>query len=250
MNLQSGIGSQLKYSTLTIIIIITFKGAIQDFSQSPHSSANCLQHVRSSDPGAIVCKSCAAHQALITYKCHVTCHLVRRDSSAIKFDKSWNRIYLSLILLAEPLNRWRRGGNWSTRRKPLATSFRNFPTVVRHVAKCICTVPLLLCDMWPSVFALYPYCCATCGQVYLHCTSTVVQHVAKCICIVVQPRSVVNCPMVCPTTALQPPSWSGGKAISLRNGGLWDLNPGWVIPVTEQTGVLVRTLPDVFLGQL
>ena len=138
------------------------------------------------------------------------------------------------------------------------------PTVVQHVAKCICTVPLLLCDMWPSVFALYPYCCATCGQVYLHypyccatcgqvylhCTPTVVRHVAKCICIVVQPRSVVNCPVVCPTTSLQLPSWSGGKAISLRNGGLWDSNPGWVIPVTEQTGVLVPTLPDVFLGQL
>ena len=28
------------------------------------------------------------------------------------------------ILLAEPLNQWRRGGNRSTRRKPLATSFR------------------------------------------------------------------------------------------------------------------------------
>ena len=32
--------------------------------------------------------------------------------------------YLSFILLAEPLNWWRRGGNRSTRRKPLATSFR------------------------------------------------------------------------------------------------------------------------------
>ena len=53
-----------------------------------------------------MCKSRATHRALITCKCHVACHLVRRDSSAIKFDKSWNRIYLSFILLAEPLNRW------------------------------------------------------------------------------------------------------------------------------------------------
>ena len=37
--------------------------------------------------------------------------------------QSWNRIYLSFILLAEPLNQWRRGGNRSTRRKPMVTSF-------------------------------------------------------------------------------------------------------------------------------
>ena len=72
---------------IIIIIIIAFKGAIQDFLQSPHSAANCLQHVRSSGPGAIVCKSRARHRALITCKCHVTCHLVRRDSSAIKLDR-------------------------------------------------------------------------------------------------------------------------------------------------------------------
>ena len=63
-----------------IIIIISFKGAIRDFLQSPHSAANCLQHARSSGPGATVCKSRVTHRALITCKCHVTCHLVRRDS--------------------------------------------------------------------------------------------------------------------------------------------------------------------------
>ena len=72
---------------IIIIIIIAFKGVIRDFLQSPHSAANRLQHVRSSGPGAIVCKSRATHRALITCKCHVTCHLVRRDSSAIKFDR-------------------------------------------------------------------------------------------------------------------------------------------------------------------
>ena len=36
---------------IIIIIIIAFKGAIQDFLQSPHSAVNCLQHVRSSGPG-------------------------------------------------------------------------------------------------------------------------------------------------------------------------------------------------------
>ena len=38
-----------------MIIIIAFKGAIRDFLQSPHSAANCLQHIRSSGPSAIVC---------------------------------------------------------------------------------------------------------------------------------------------------------------------------------------------------
>ena len=71
-----------------IIIIIAFKGAIRDFFlQSPRSAANCLQPVRSSGPGAIVCKSRATHRALITCKCHVTCHLVRRNTSAIKFGR-------------------------------------------------------------------------------------------------------------------------------------------------------------------
>ena len=73
--------------TLIIIIIIAFKGAIQDFLRSPHSAANHLQHIRSSGLGAIVCKSRATHRALITCKCQVPCHLVRRDSSAIKFDR-------------------------------------------------------------------------------------------------------------------------------------------------------------------
>ena len=61
---------------IIIITIIAFKGAIRDFSQSPYSAANCLQHVRSSGPGAIVCKSHATHRALVMCKCHVTCHLV------------------------------------------------------------------------------------------------------------------------------------------------------------------------------
>ena len=84
-----------------IIIIIAFKGAVWDFLQSPHSAANCLQHVCSSGPGAVVCKTRATHRALIMCKCHVTCHLVQRDSSTIKFD-SWSHIYLSFILLALP----------------------------------------------------------------------------------------------------------------------------------------------------
>ena len=109
---------------IIIIIIIVFKGAIRDFLQSPHSAANRLQHVRSSGPGAIVCKSRATHRALIT--CQVSCYVPFGTKGQLSYSvwQSWNRIYLSFILLAEPLNRWRRGGNRSTRRKPLATSFR------------------------------------------------------------------------------------------------------------------------------
>ena len=51
---------------IIILIIIAFKGAIRDFLQSPHSAANCLQHVRSSGLGAIVSKSRATHRMLIT----------------------------------------------------------------------------------------------------------------------------------------------------------------------------------------
>ena len=41
------------------------------FSQSPHCAANWLQHVRSFDPGAIVCKPRATHRARIT--CNIPC---------------------------------------------------------------------------------------------------------------------------------------------------------------------------------
>ena len=56
---KQGWGTRAHYN---IMIIIAFKGAIQDFLQSPHCAVNCLQHV----PGAILCKSrpntlCAYH---------------------------------------------------------------------------------------------------------------------------------------------------------------------------------------------
>ena len=41
--------------------------------QSPHCSTNRLQHIRSSGPGAIVCKSRATHRALITY--NMSCYV-------------------------------------------------------------------------------------------------------------------------------------------------------------------------------
>ena len=86
---------------IMLILVITLRGAIQDFLQSPYSTANCFQLVCSSE---IVCKSRATHRALSTCKCHVTCHVVRRDSLTINFDRVQIIFILSFNLLAEPLN--------------------------------------------------------------------------------------------------------------------------------------------------
>ena len=76
-----------------IIIIIALKGSIQDFLQSPHCTANCLQCVYSSGQGAIVCKSHATHRGAHHVQ-HVMCHVVRKFSSAVKFG----RVEIAFIL--------------------------------------------------------------------------------------------------------------------------------------------------------
>ena len=88
--------------TMIIIIIIAFQGTIQDFWQSLHCSANCLQHIHSSGPGAIVCKSCATHWVLIT--CNMSCYVPcgTKGQLSYKVWQSVNCIYFSCILLAEP----------------------------------------------------------------------------------------------------------------------------------------------------
>ena len=60
------------------------------------------------------------------YHVQVSCNVPLGTKGQLSYSvwQSWNRIYLSFILLAEPLNRWRRGRNRSTRKKTLATSFR------------------------------------------------------------------------------------------------------------------------------
>ena len=55
------------------IAIVALKGTIRDFLQSPHCAINCLQHVHLCGPGAIVCKLCATHRALIT--CNMSCYV-------------------------------------------------------------------------------------------------------------------------------------------------------------------------------
>ena len=83
--------------------MITFKGAIRDFLQSPHCTASCLKHVHSSGPGTIVRKSHAAHQALIM--CNMLCYMPHGMKGQLSYSvrQTLNRIYFSFIVLAEPL---------------------------------------------------------------------------------------------------------------------------------------------------
>ena len=77
-------------TTTTTTIIIAFKGAIRDFFffflQSPHCAVNRFHHVRSSDLGAFMCKSRATVERLSRAARRVTCRVLRKDSSATKFD--------------------------------------------------------------------------------------------------------------------------------------------------------------------
>ena len=73
---------------------------------------NRLQHVRSSGLGAIMCKSCATHPALKSgyHVQHVVLHAMwykgTAQLSTYQVCPSLSRIYLSFILLAEPLTNW------------------------------------------------------------------------------------------------------------------------------------------------
>ena len=116
------------------IVTIVLKAWFEIFTISSYAM-NCLQHVRSSGPGATVCKSRATHRALIT--CNLQCAtwykgtaqllvqrdssavgtkgqlscwykgtaqlLVQRDSSAVKSDRVEIAFSFSFILLDEPL---------------------------------------------------------------------------------------------------------------------------------------------------
>ena len=70
-------------TTTTTTIIAALKGII-------HCTANCVQHVSFSDPGAII-----SDQAQ-----RVVFHMVRQDSLAVKFHRT--RIYFRFISLTEP----------------------------------------------------------------------------------------------------------------------------------------------------
>ena len=74
-------------NALIIIIIIAFKGAIRDFLQSPHSATNCLQHVRSSGPGA----TCANHVQ----------HIERLSRASVMLRATWYEGTAQLLSLTE-----------------------------------------------------------------------------------------------------------------------------------------------------
>ena len=87
---------------IIIIVIIAFKGAFRDLLQFPHCATNCLQHVRSSGQGAVVCKSRATHRALIT--CNLQCATWYEETAQLLSLTELNRIYFSVTLLAETIN--------------------------------------------------------------------------------------------------------------------------------------------------
>ena len=87
---QSTVQTKTTTTIITIIImmmvmikIIALKDEIRDFLHSPHCAANRLQHVRLSGPGAIVYKSCATHQALIT--CNMSCYVPRGTKGQLSY---------------------------------------------------------------------------------------------------------------------------------------------------------------------
>ena len=79
------------------IIIIPFKGAIQDFLQFPCCAANRLQCICVQIRGNTWSTYLLQHVLLQATR-------VRRDSSAIKFDRVEVAFILALSYLAEPLN--------------------------------------------------------------------------------------------------------------------------------------------------
>ena len=88
------------------IIMITLKGAIRDFFFFFNNLLTAPWTVSNTYAQVAWAQSCANHvqhiERLSRATCRDTCHVVQRDSSAITFE-SLNRIYLSFILLAEPL---------------------------------------------------------------------------------------------------------------------------------------------------
>ena len=155
--------------------MITLKGANQNVLQSPHCATNCLQHLAThqvlftcNTSGAfhvqhIRCFSRATHQVLFTCNTsgafhvqHIRCFsratlCVQRGTKEHLNFKVWpsiNYIYFSFIVLAEMIDRWRREGNQSTRRKPLTMSFRKChmlkPEIVQAPTETrTCTLPLM-----------------------------------------------------------------------------------------------------------
>ena len=101
---------------------IALKGAIRDFYDlltAPRTFSDTYAQVART-------QSCANHVQHIERlsTCHVSCATWCEGAARLLSVTELKSIYFSFIWLAETINRWKRGGNRSPRRKPLTTSFR------------------------------------------------------------------------------------------------------------------------------
>ena len=93
------------------------------FLQSPHCAANCFQHVHSNGPGAVECKSCATHRALIT--CNMWCAMWYKGTAQLWINLTELKSHLFwLYFIGWTIHQWRRGGNRSIWRKPPMMSLK------------------------------------------------------------------------------------------------------------------------------
>ena len=110
----------------TIITMIIMKKERRDsrFQLSPDDAWNCLQHERSSGPGAIVLKS-RANTSGAYHVQHTVYHVVQSDSSAFKLDRVDTALVFSEYRWLKPLVD--EGGEETgvPEEKPPTTSYRN-----------------------------------------------------------------------------------------------------------------------------
>ena len=106
-----------------MIMIIALKAANRDF----YNLLTAPQTVSITYAQVTRAQSCANHVQHIERLWRATCRVPRGTKGQLNYCvwQCWNRNYFSFISLAETINQWRRGGNRSTRRKPVTTSFRN-----------------------------------------------------------------------------------------------------------------------------
>ena len=116
------IDSEMHEKLIIIIIIIALEGANQDY----YNLLNALRTVSNTYTQVARAQSCANHVQHIGRLSCVTCYVPRGTKEQLSYWvwQSSNRINLSFILLAETINRWRRGGKQSNQGKPLTASFR------------------------------------------------------------------------------------------------------------------------------
>ena len=79
-------------TTTTTTAMIALTGTMQVFVQPLHCAVNCLQHVRSCGPGAIVCKSRATQWTLIT--CSMSCATWYKGTSQLLSLTDFKLLYL------------------------------------------------------------------------------------------------------------------------------------------------------------